>query len=152
MSDNAWVGIFPLFFMGMWLLGGVFVYVMSGWSNLLIQFPDRLDQPIQRLRFQSGMTGNGSIWNPWGGVRFGRCLRLDLCKGGLRVATWRIFFPFCKPFYVPWELIQVEERQTWFLRSCCLSFGTEKSNALTIYNGTFQRIAASGLLKTGQIS
>lgn len=152
MNNNAFVAIFPLVFVGLWLAVGVFIAVIGGWSGLAVKFPDRIETPLQRLRFRSGRLGNGSIWNPFGGVSYNSCLHFDICRSGLRVAISRLFSPFSRPFFVPWNQISVEEKRFLFFCRYRLTFGSDDPNALTIYPPTFKRIAASGLLKSAVVS
>ena len=62
-------------------------------------YPDQSDEPILRLRGQSGTMGLGVGMN---GV-----LILSVCPTGLRVGMMRVFGPFCRDFFVPWESIAV---------------------------------------------
>ena len=146
MNDTAFVAIFPFFFIGMWLLVTTVLWWFSGWRALQERFPDREEQPVDRLHFRSGMLGQGSVWNPWGTVNYGSCLRFDICRGGLRVAMWRIFAPFSRPFFVPWDRITVEPRRYLFFRTYRLSFGNEDLSSMTVWRPTFARIERSGLL------
>ena len=149
MNDTAFAAIFPFFFIGMWLLVTTVLWFFSGWPTLSERFPDRLERPLQVLRFQSARLGKGGPWNPWGAVSYGGCLRFDICAGGLRVRIWRIYGPFSKPFFVPWDKIAVEEKRFLFLRSYRLTFGSSELSALTIRRRAYTRIAASGFLNSG---
>ena len=147
MSDKAFFAIFPFMFVGMWLLSTTLMRWMSGWASLQERFPDRVEAPLKRLFLPSGMLGKGSLWNPWGNVNFGNTLRLEICPSGLRVALWRVFGLFSKPFFVPWKLIAVEERRVLFMRVYRLSFGDPNLSALTIRRRTFSKIEQLGFLK-----
>ena len=151
MNDIAFVAIFPFVFVGLWLTIGAFIAVIGGWTGLALKFPDRMEEPLQRLRFRSGRLGNGSIWNPFGGVSYNSCLHFDLCRSGLRVVISRLFSPFSRPIFVPWEQISVKEKQFLFIRTYRLMFGNDEQCPLTIYRPTFKWIAASGLLKLGVV-
>ena len=149
MNDKAFLAIFPFLFIGVWLLSTTLMAVFSGWTTLAQHFPDRDDRPLKVLRFQSARLGKGGRWNPWGGVSYGSCLRFDICAGGLRVKIWRIFGPFSRPFFVPWDKISVEEQRIFFFRTYRLAFGSSDLSALTIYRRSFKKIESSGLLKSG---
>ena len=146
-NETALFAIFPFLFVGMWLLVTTLLWWLSGWGALQEKFPDKDEAPLKRLRFQSGLLGKGGLWNPWGNVNYGNCLRLDLCPGGLRVAIWRIFGLFSKPFFIPWQRITVEERRILFMRFYRLSFGDQNLSALTIRQRTFDRIEQLNFLK-----
>ena len=152
MNDAAWAALIPFLFIGIWLIVSLATYHFSGWAKLVERFPDRLDQPLRTLRFRSGRLGKGSRWNPWGGVRYGGCLRFDICRNGLRIAAWRIFLPFSQPFLVPWDQIAVAEQPFLFLRYYRLTFGADELSALTVDRRTFRAIAEDGLLKSGQFA
>ena len=111
MNGTAFLAIFPFLFIGMWLVITTMLTYFSGWEKLRERFPDHEETPRRRLRFQSGLFGKGSMWNPWGNVSYRNCLRFDICRSGLRVAIWRIFGPFSGPFMVPWDKISVEEKR-----------------------------------------
>ena len=140
-NETALFAIFPFLFVGIWLLATTTLWWLSGWGTMQEKFPDRLDAPIKRLRFQSAMLGKSGL-----NVRHGNCLRLDLCRGGLRVAIWRIFGPFSKPFFIPWERIAVEERRFLHMRFYRLSFGDPNLSTLTIRRRTFERVVQLGFL------
>ena len=152
MSDNALAALVPFLFIGIWLIVALVTYHFSGWAKLVERFPDRLDQPVRRLRFRSGRMGKGSRWNPWGGVSYSGCLRFDICRTGLRVAAWRIALPFSQPFLVPWDKIAVEQQRFLFFRYYRLTFGSGELSALTIDHRAFRAIAEDGLLKVGRIA
>lgn len=148
MNENVLWGLFPLFFVGMWLVATSVLAFFAGWPTLQQLFPDRDEQPIDRLRMQSGSLGKGSLWNPWGNVRYGGCLRFDVCRSGLRVAVWKIFGPFVGPFFVPWPEITVTEWRFLFFRMYRLSLGRSGS-FLTIRARAYRRIAAKSPIGTG---
>jgi hypothetical protein len=145
-NQTALFAIFPFLFFGMWLLVTTLLWWWSGWGALQEKFPDQDQAPLKRMRFQSGMLGKGAQWNPWGNVNYGNCLLLDICPSGLRVAIWRIFGLFSKPFFIPWQRITVEQRRILFMRYYRLSFGDPNLSALTIRRRTFSRIEQLGFL------
>lgn len=66
---------------GLWLAITGILGLFSGWYRLQGAFPDRPEEPVERLRFQSAAMG---------GANFGNCLTFDLCPGGLRVSMMRL--------------------------------------------------------------
>ena len=147
MNDTAFLAIFPFLFIGMWFAVTSAIGWWSGWYALQDRFPNREAMIRDRLHLQSAGLGKGRIWNPWGNVNYGSCLRFDICQEGLRVAVWRIFGPFCRPFLVPWDKITVEEVRFLFFPYYRLSFGDPDLSALTIRSRAYRRIVASGLLR-----
>jgi hypothetical protein len=146
MNENAIWAIFPFAFIALWLMIVSILGAFSGWYSLQGRFPDTGEQAMRKLRFRSGLLGSGSLWNPWGNVSYGGCLRLDICRTGLRVRIWRIFGPFCGPILVPWNQISVEEKRILFVRRYRLHFAPDLS-ILTISSWTFNSIADSELLQ-----
>ena len=98
MDKRGWLAFFPFLFVGMWLLISTVLGMWSGWNTLQDECPDRQERPNLRLRFQSGALGSGRLWNPWGNVQYGNCLRLDACPAGLRISLWKISDPSCVRF------------------------------------------------------
>jgi hypothetical protein len=146
-NEAAFLAVFPFAFIGLWLTATMALGYFSGWFSLQERYPDQDERPIDRLRMRSGSLGRGSLWNPWGAVRFNHCLRFDVCKSGLRIAVWRIFGVFQRPFFVPWSEIRVEEKKFLFMRMYRLNFGRDGGSALTVWRKAFERIAASSDLK-----
>ena len=134
------VAILPVFFIGMWLAATSSLGIFSGWKELQDQFEDRSEPARLKLHFQSGALGKGSHWNPLGNVQFGNCLRIEVCDSGLRVAIARIFGPFLRPFFVPWDQIKAERTQALMLRYCRLELGNA-ARILTLRLRTAERIA-----------
>ena len=144
MNQNVVFGLMPFFVAAMWGLGLWTTARFSGWMALQSRYPDRLDQSLQRLRFQSGNMGKffGT------GINFGNCLTFDVCRSGLRISVWFLFSLFQKPFFVPWSEIVATERRRFFFRGVELRFGPPgDGRVLWIYRKTFDRIAAAGPLR-----
>lgn len=136
--------LIPLFlipFACFWLAITAILGAASGWFRLQRAFPDHGEQPIERLRFQSGAMGGAMPAN------FGSCLTLDVCATGLRVSVLRMLGPFQRPFFVPWSSIRVSRRRILFRRFYELSFGTPAQGNLLLLERTGQRIAALAPLR-----
>jgi len=144
MNDNAIIALLPFFVVAMWCLGMWTTAIFSGWTVLQQRYPDRPDQPLERLRFQSGNMGKflGA------GINFGNCMTFDVCRSGLRVSVWFVLSLFQKPFLVPWTEITAIERRRFFFRGVQLQFGQPgDAKVLWIYRKTFDRIAAAGPIR-----
>ena len=146
MNPHAFLAVFPLLFVGLWLGVGALLGFLAGWFELQDLYPDRAEQPLDRLRFVSGAIGRGGLLNPWGNVSYGSCLSLDVCRGGLRVRVQRFFAPLQKPIFVPWPCITVEMKRILFFSRYRLEFARADGRALTISQRAFDRIARAGLL------
>ena len=131
--------LFPFFFAGLWLTVTTLLGFWSGWFKLQAEFPDSREPSDLRLHWQSGLIGFGALWNPWGKVSYSRCLRLDACPGGLRVAIWRLFGPFCRPFLLPWRGMEVESRRILLWRYVRLT-AVDAGYSVTIRRPAYDRI------------
>lgn len=144
MNDNVLLALFPFFFAAMWCLGMWTTALFSGWRSLQERYPDRIDQPVERLRFQSGNMGRFM----GAGINFGNCLTFDVCRSGLRVSVWFVFRMFQQPFFVPWNDIAATQRRRFLFRGVELQFGPpNEAKVLWIYRKAFDRIAAAGPLR-----
>ena len=108
---------------GGWLAVTTLLSLLSGWFQLMAKFPNRSDEPILRLRWQSGSMR---------GVNMNRILRLSACPTGLRVGMLPLFGPFCRDFFVPWESIVVTRATMFFFPVAKLQFGKPAVGTLTI--------------------
>ena len=134
--------VFPFLFIGLWLAVTAMLGMFAGWFGLQREFPDVDERRLKRLRGRSGRLGKGSLFNPWGGVSYGGCLRLDVCPSGLRIAVWKLFGAFQKPIFVPWKQFLVEEKRLLFFRRYRLHLG-HTGSILTLGQWTFKQIANS---------
>ena len=124
---------FPLFFVGMWVAVGTWLAVMSGWFSLARAFPDRMEDPVFRLAWQSGSMGAN--------VNMRGILTLAVCPSGLRVGIFRVFGPFSKTFFVPWDQIRIERKTVFFMHMAVLSFGSPRVGNLTLRVAVAERLA-----------
>ena len=115
---------FALVFATLWLIVTTIVALVSGWFRLMERYPDQSEAPILRLRGQSGGMGPG--------VRMRGILTLGVCPSGLRVGMMRVFGPFCRDFFVPWENIAIGRKMSLFGRVAKLQFGYPAIGQLTI--------------------
>lgn len=133
-EQNFWLW-FPLFFAGVWFLATLLIGILSGWFPLMRRYPDRNEAPVLHLRGQSGLMGSLS-------ARFRGILRLSVCPSGLRVGVFRLFGAFNRDFFVPWEEIAVERKQTFFSGAVAvLRFGAPPVGTLTIRADVADRLA-----------
>jgi hypothetical protein len=128
---------FPLFFVSLWLTVTTLLAVLSGWFRLMAKFPNQPMEPILRVRGQSGWMGLG--------VSMSGILTLAVCPSGLRVGIMRVFGPFCRDFFVPWEDIRVVRRTVLFWPVAKLQFGSPAIGSLTIPAHVAIRLARAAM-------
>jgi hypothetical protein len=123
---------FPIFFVLMWFAVTVLLGFMSGWYSLMRRFPDRPETPLRTFKNQSGTIGFVSTRS---------LLTLSVCPSGLRVGMMRIFGPFSKDFFVPWNEMNVS-RKDWLLwKAAKISFGNPPGGSLTLMADLADRLA-----------
>jgi hypothetical protein len=116
--------VFPLVFIGFWLLITTILAFVSGWFGLQQWYADDGDEePLLRLRGQTGFMG---------GVRLNGALTLAATRRGLSIRVSRIFAPFQKPLLIPWSEIDAIEQKRWFSTMIRLDLGKPANGKLTI--------------------
>jgi hypothetical protein len=123
MNEHDALLLFPLYFVGLWWCATVVLGLISGWYRLMQQFPDREETPLLTLKNQSGSLGC---------VAMTHILNLSACPSGLRVGIMRVFAPFSRAFFVPWDAITIERKDWFFWRTANLSFGRPSSGRLRL--------------------
>jgi hypothetical protein len=130
---------FPVAFVALWLVITTILALLSGWFRLEAAYPNRAVEPILRLRHQAGAMGPG--------VNMTNILSLSVCPSGFRVGISRLFAPFCRDFFVPWEHITVTRETIFFWRVVRLQFGDPEVGTLTNAPHVASRLArAAGAL------
>jgi hypothetical protein len=109
--------------------------IASGWFRLASRYPNRPEPTIRQIGSQSGMMGIG--------VGMRGILVLTACRSGLRVSIWRVFGPFCPPFFVPWGEIVVRSKNILFQPYARLGFGQPEAGVLSIEQKTWDILARS---------
>jgi hypothetical protein len=134
LSAQTWA-FFPLFFIALWLSITTILAMLSGWFQLAARFPNQEQgiEPLLRLRWRSGKMGFG--------VHMRGILRLSAFSSGLSVGITRMFGPFCRDFFVPWENITVTRRTILFWRFAKLQLGDPAIGTLTISTRDADRLA-----------
>jgi len=122
-----------LCFIALWLAITSVLALISGWYALASRYPDRHEEPNLSLSFQSGSMN---------GVSMRGILMLDACPSGLRVGIWRLFGPFSRKFFVPWDQIRIERKNRLFWTVAKLRFGDNCGN-LTVFGNVADRLARS---------
>ncbi len=118
-----WVPV--VFFPVLWLGISTLLAVLTGWYSLMRRFPDRPEErALLKLSQQSGSMGLG--------VAMRRILGLSTCSSGLRVSMNRLFGPFNRAFFVPWEQIKVTRKDSPWWPRVELQFGDSSFGRLAI--------------------
>ena len=132
--EKAFPIVFPFFFFGMWLSITTLLAYLSRWFVLARRYPDReAEIPLFQQRLPQAWMGTV-------GVNYRGCLNVAACPGGLRVWVMRLFGPFCRPFFVSWDEIQIERRQTLWMEQAVLTFGKDRAGTLGIPAAMADRI------------
>jgi hypothetical protein len=124
---------FILFAGSLWLVVTTLLGVLSQWFTLAHKYPNQNEKALLVLRGQSGMVGRG--------VRFNNVLRISVCPSGLRIGMMRVFGPFCRDFFVPWQSIAVERRKYYVMPVAEFRFGNPTSGKLILPAYTANRLA-----------
>jgi hypothetical protein len=124
---------FAVAFALLWLLVTTLLDLLSGWFRLMREFPDRVEQPKLRLRYQSGMMGQL--------VGMNGILALSVCPSGIRIGIMRLFGPFSRNFFVPWNDLVVVRKKFLFWPVAKLQFGNPMEGSLTISAHVADRLA-----------
>jgi hypothetical protein len=119
---------FPLF----WFAVTMLLSFVSGWYGLMERYPDHGETALAVLANQSGSLGAVSMRG---------ILKLSVCQAGLRVGIMRIFGPFCRDFFVPWNEITVTRGDRFFWKVAKLSFGQPSIGKLTVFADVADRMA-----------
>jgi len=128
---------FPLFLVALWLMVTTILAVLSGWFRLMARFPNQTVAPLLRVRGQSGFMGLGASMR---GI-----LTLSVCHSGLRVGIMRVFGPFCRDFFVPWEAISITRKNVVFWSVAKLQLGNPAIGSLTIPAHVANRLARAAV-------
>lgn len=128
---------FPLFFASLWLTVTTILAALSGWFRLMAKFPNQTVEPLLRIRGQSGSMGLG--------VSMRRILILGVCPSGFRVGIMRVFGPFCRDFFVPWDDIMVTRKTILLWSVAKLQFGSPPIGSLTIPAHVANRLARAAM-------
>jgi hypothetical protein len=123
---------FAVLFVVVWLMATTILALLSGWFRLMAEYPDQSIEPILLLRGQSGTMA---------GISMRGILILSVCSTGLRVGMMRVFGPFCRDFFVPWENIAVTRKAILIWPVANLQFGNPVIGTLSLSTHTADRIA-----------
>jgi hypothetical protein len=135
---NSSLELLPVAFIGMWFFVTTTLGLFSRWYALMREFPDRDEAESIRLKGQSGTMS---------GVSMRGILNISVCPSGLRIGILRIFGPFCRNFFVPWDQIHVERKTRLWGNTAKLQFGSPLVGWLRLSSNTADYLARSSLGK-----
>jgi hypothetical protein len=122
--------IFPVIFAFIWVTVTTVLSIKAGWFDLARRYPNRGEEALFSLRFESGRMS---------GVSMSGILCVQACPSGLRVGIWKLFGPFSRDFLVPWRDIRVERRRRLIWKVVDLKF--EDTGNLELFDYAANRIA-----------
>ncbi|MEO1490464.1 MAG: hypothetical protein AAFR88_13675 [Pseudomonadota bacterium] len=141
MSDEAiaWV-VAPLMvalFATLWLIVGYAITKLTAWADLERLFPDRPDAPIAgSLHFQGAYIGRETL-----GPSYRGCMTYRAGPEGFRLSIWKVFAPFAKPIFVPFDAVTVETVSLRLFTMCRLKLGPHGEIWLTIAPSVARELA-----------
>lgn len=114
-AKGSWLwALFPLFFVGMWLLVSFLLASMGGWRALAQHYIASSPFDGRRFRFRSAQLG--------GYVNYGGCLTLGAGPSGLYLAVLPFFRMAHPPLIIPWSDIAAREARSWLFSAIELEF------------------------------
>lgn len=128
--------LFPVFFIGMWFVVTISLALKSRWYALMRAFPDHDEKALLLLTGQSGNMG---------GVAMNRVLTISVCPSGVRVGILRIFGPFNRDFFVPWEHLSINRNRGLFGETATLQFGSSRIGWLRLAPRVADDLARSAI-------
>jgi hypothetical protein len=137
-SLPSWLpALFPVLFVGLWLLVSFTLSAMGGWRALAEHYPAPSSVSGRRFRWRSGRMA--------GGVNYGGCLTLGAAPGGLYLAVLPMFRAGHPPLLIPWSDVTAREARTWLAEHVELQFARVPRATLRI-----SRRLATPLLEASQ--
>ncbi len=96
--------LFPIFFIGLWVMVCLLLSTIGGWSRLAEHYRSPTDFTGNKWQFQSGRLGV---------VNYKSCLTLGTNDAGLYLAVFPFFRMGHPPLLIPWPDIRATESQDW---------------------------------------
>jgi hypothetical protein len=120
----AFVAIFPIYFLCLWLLVSATVSVIGGWFSLskVYRTEARFDGP--KWRMQSGQMR----WL----ANYNNVLTIGVSQRGLYLASMFLFRFMHPPLFVPWSEIKVRRSKGWMFEYVIFTLGHDLAIPLRI--------------------
>ncbi len=137
--------LFAVAFPAIWLGVTALLAEIGGWNRLQRVFPDQSDASVvESLGFRSAQLGH-----PLAGVSYSGVLTFDVCNTGLRIRVWKLFGPFCKPLFLPWNSFRTEPYHWFIWDACRMRWGPRTRDSMIIYRRLAEAIAVASDGKFG---
>lgn len=115
-------------FVVLWLAVGYAVIKFTAWGDLEEHCSDRPEARINNsLYFQGAYIGKGAL-----GPSYRGCLTFDVGPDGFRMRIWKIFAPFAKPVFIPWNSVETELVRVFVFTTCRIKTGPQNSLWITM--------------------
>jgi hypothetical protein len=120
----AFVAIFPIYFLCLWLLVGATISLVGGWFSLAKVY--RTPGPFNgaKWRMQSGQMRSLANYN--------NVLTLGVNQQGLYLASMFLFRFMHPPLLVPWSEMKVRRKTGWVFEYVILTMGRDLGIPLRI--------------------
>lgn len=119
--EALWPGLFPVFFVGLWVFVLFLIARLGGWSRLAEYYQTQTRFEGQIWRFRSGRFR----WASYNG-----CLTLGANDRGLYLAVFPLFRVGHPPLFIPWYDITTEEKKAFL--TTYLEFRFAKAPSVTL--------------------
>jgi hypothetical protein len=121
---SAFVAIFPIYFLCLWLLVGATISVVGGWFSLA-------------KVYRAKGAFNGAKWKMQSGqmrwlANYNNVLTLGVNQQGLYLASMFLFRFMHPPLLVPWSEMKVRRKTGWVFEYVILTMGRDLAIPLRI--------------------
>jgi hypothetical protein len=111
----AFLAIFPIYFLCLWLLVGATMSVIGGWFSLAKVYRTQVAFDGTKWRMQSGQMR----WL----ANYNNVLTIGVSQQGLYLASMFLFRFMHPPLLVPWNKIKVRRKTGWVFEYAILTMG-----------------------------
>jgi hypothetical protein len=120
----AFLAIFPIYFLWLWLLVGATISVIGGWFSLAKVYRTQVAFDGTKWRMQSGQMR----WL----ANYNKVLTIGVSQQGLYLASMFLFRFMHPPLLVPWSEIKVRRKTGWVFEYVILTMGHDLAIPLRI--------------------
>ena len=120
----AFLAIFPIYFLCLWLLVGATISVIGGWFSLAKVYRTQMAFDGTRWRMQSAQMR----WL----ANYNNVLTIGVSPQGLYLASTFLFRFMHPPLLVPWSEIKVRRKKGWLFECVIFTMGHDLAIPLRI--------------------
>jgi hypothetical protein len=120
----AFLAIFPIYFLWLWLLVGATISVIGGWFSLAKVYRTQVAFDGTKWRMQSGQMRWPANYN--------NVLTIGVSQQGLYLASMFLFRFMHPPIFVPWNEIKVRRKTGWVFEYVILTMGHDLAIPLRV--------------------